>query len=153
MIAGFDWKAGDEAVMANQDYKAMLWMFNLQAKRYGMVNRLVDIPLDPKSDDEIVQVYARALTPRTRLLLIPHMVNVTGHILPVRAICDMAHERGVPVLVEWRTRICSLRVPDSGPALRLLRRLAAQMAGRSAGRGHPLCETGSHREALADLRQ
>jgi selenocysteine lyase/cysteine desulfurase len=100
VIAGFDWKAGDEAVMANQDYKAMLWMFNLQARRYGMVNRLVDIPLHPKSDDEIVQVYARALTPRTRLLLIPHMVNVTGHILPVRAICDMAHQVGVPVMVD-----------------------------------------------------
>jgi selenocysteine lyase/cysteine desulfurase len=114
VIAGFDWKAGDEAVMANQDYKAMLWMFNLQAKRYGMVNRLVDIPLDPKSDDEIVQVYARALTPRTRLLLIPHMVNVTGHILPVRAICDMAHQAGVPVLVDGAHAFAhfEFRIPD-----------------------------------------
>ena len=114
VIAGFDWKPGDEAVMANQDYGAMLDMFKLQARRYGMVNRLVDIPMDPKSDAEVVQVYARALTPRTKLLMIPHMVNITGHVLPVRAICDMAHQRGVPVMVDGAHTFGHLdfRIPD-----------------------------------------
>jgi len=78
----------------------MIDMFKLQARRYGMVNRFIDIPVNPTSDEQVVQVYAAALTPKTRLLLIPHMVNITGHILPVRAICDMAHARGVPVLVD-----------------------------------------------------
>jgi len=50
VIAGFDWTSGDEAVMANQDYGAMLDMFKLQARRRGMTNRYVDIPMDPKSD-------------------------------------------------------------------------------------------------------
>jgi selenocysteine lyase/cysteine desulfurase len=114
VIAGFDWKRADEAVMANQDYGAMLDMFRLQAKRHGMVNRFVDIPMDPKSDDEVVQVYAAALTPRTKLLLIPHMVNITGHILPVRAICDMAHARGVPVMVDGAHAFAHLdyKIPD-----------------------------------------
>ena len=114
VIAGFDWKPGDEAVMANQDYGAMLDMFELQARRHGMVNRLVDIPMDPKSDDEVVQVYAAALTPKTRLLMIPHMVNITGHILPVRAICDMAHARGVPVMVDGAHAFAHIdfRIPD-----------------------------------------
>lgn len=100
VIAGFDWKPGDEAVMSNQDYGAMIDQFKLMARRFGMVNRFVDIPLDPKSDDEVVQVYAAALTPKTKLLMIPHMVNITGHILPVAKICDMAHARGVPVMVD-----------------------------------------------------
>ena len=100
VISGFDWKPGDEAVLANQDYGAMIDMFKLQARRFGMRNRFVDIPMDPKSDDQVVKVYADALTPKTRLLMIPHMVNITGHILPVRAICDMAHARGVPVMVD-----------------------------------------------------
>ncbi len=114
VIAGFDWKPGDEAVMANQDYGAMQDMFKLQARRYGMVNRWVDIPIDPKSDDEVVQVYASALTPKTRLLLIPHMVNITGHILPVAAICDMAHARGVPVMVDGAHAFAHIeyRIPD-----------------------------------------
>src|SRR5580693_6641484 len=99
VISGFDWRPGDEAVLANQDYGAMIDMFKLQARRYRMLNRFVDIPLDPKSDAEVVTVYANALTPKTRLLMIPHMVNITGHILPVGAICDVAHARGIPVMV------------------------------------------------------
>jgi selenocysteine lyase/cysteine desulfurase len=114
VIAGFDWAPGDEAVMANQDYGAMLDMFKLQARRHGMTNRLVDIPMDPKSDDDVLQVYAAALTPRTRLLMIPHMVNITGHVLPVRAICDLAHARGVPVMVDGAHTFGQLdfRIPD-----------------------------------------
>jgi selenocysteine lyase/cysteine desulfurase len=114
VIAGFDWNPGDEAVMANQDYGAMLDMFRLQARRRGMRNVMIDIPMDPKSDDEVVQVYANALTPATRLLMIPHMVNITGHILPVRAICDMAHARGVPVMVDGAHAFAHLeyRIPD-----------------------------------------
>ena len=100
VIAGFDWKPGDEAVMAEQDYGAMLDMFRLQARRHGMVNRLVSLPLDPQSDEEIVQLYASAITPRTRLLMVCHMVNISGQILPVRKIADMAHRLGVQVMVD-----------------------------------------------------
>jgi selenocysteine lyase/cysteine desulfurase len=114
VISGFDWKPGDEAVLANQDYGSMIDMFKLQARRFGMRNRFVDIPMDPKSDQEIVQVYANALTQKTRLLMIPHMVNITGHILPVRSICDMAHARGVPVMVDASHTFAQLdyRLPD-----------------------------------------
>jgi len=100
VIAGFDWRAGDEAVMAAQDYGAMLDMFRLQARRYGIVNRVVSLPMDPRSDEEIVQLYESAITPRTRLLMICHMVNITGQVLPVARICDMAHRHGVPVMVD-----------------------------------------------------
>ena len=116
VIAGHDWKPGDEAVMAAQDYGAMLEMFKLQARRYGMVNRVVSLPHDPRSDDEIVQLYANAITPRTRLLMVCHMVNITGHILPVRAIADMAHARGVDVMVDGAHAFAQLdfAIPDLG---------------------------------------
>ena len=100
VVAGFDWRRGDEAVMAEQDYGHMLAQFRLTARRHGIVNKLVSVPADPKSDDEIVQLYAGAISPRTRLLMVSHMINVTGQILPVRRIADMAHERGVDVLVD-----------------------------------------------------
>jgi selenocysteine lyase/cysteine desulfurase len=100
VINGYDWKAGDEAVMASHDYGHMLAQFRLVARRYGMVNKVVDVPIDPKTDDEVVQVYANAITPRTKLLMVCHMINITGHILPVRKIADMAHARGVDVMVD-----------------------------------------------------
>jgi selenocysteine lyase/cysteine desulfurase len=100
VIGGFDWKAGDEAVMAEQDYGSMLDMFKLQARRHGIVNRVVSVPMQPKSDEEIVAVYENAIGPKTRLLMICHMINITGQILPVRRIVEMAHRHGVQVMVD-----------------------------------------------------
>jgi selenocysteine lyase/cysteine desulfurase len=100
IIGGLDWKAGDEAIMAEQDYGAMLEMFKQSSKRFGIVNKVVSVPLHPKSDEEIVDLYASAITEKTRLLMVCHMINITGHILPVRKICDMAHKRGVQVMVD-----------------------------------------------------
>ncbi len=100
VIAGFDWKPGDEAVMAEQDYGSMLDMFKLQARRHGMTNRVVSVPLHPTSDDEIVDLYERAITPKTRLVMVCHMINITGQILPVRKIADIARRHGVQVMVD-----------------------------------------------------
>ncbi|MDI1233928.1 MAG: aminotransferase class V-fold PLP-dependent enzyme [bacterium] len=100
IISGIDWKKDDEAVMCSQDYGSMLDMFKQQSKRFGIVNKIIEIPLDPKTDEEIVDLYAKAITPKTRLLMICHMINITGQILPVKKICDMAHNKGVDVLVD-----------------------------------------------------
>ncbi len=100
VISSFDWKLGDEAIMAEQDYGSMLDMFKQQAKRYGMVNKIISLPIHPKTDDEIVELDAKAITPKTKLLMVCHMVNITGQILPVKKICDMAHSKGVEVMVD-----------------------------------------------------
>lgn len=100
IIAAYDWRPGDEAVMAIQDYGSMLDMFRLQARRYGLVNKKVDVPLHPKDDEAIVSLYEKAITPNTRLLMVSHMINITGQILPIQKICAMAHTHGVDVLVD-----------------------------------------------------
>jgi selenocysteine lyase/cysteine desulfurase len=100
IIGGYPWKEGDEAIMAEQDYGAMLRMFQQVERRHGVVRKMVSVPNHPTSDEELVAVYERVITPRTRLLMVSHMVNVTGQILPVRKICDMAHARGVEVMVD-----------------------------------------------------
>ena len=100
VIHGIDLAPGDEAVMCSQDYGSMLEQFGQQSRRRGLRCVQIDIPLHPESDDELVETYARAITPRTKLLLVSHMVNITGQILPVRQIADMAHARGVDVIVD-----------------------------------------------------
>jgi len=114
VINGFDWKPGDEAVMGNQDYGSMIDMFSLQARRHGIVNKIVDIPLDPQSDEEVIDVYRQAITGKTRLLMVSHMIGGTGHILPVAAICDMAHQHGVQVMVDGAHSFAHLdfKIPD-----------------------------------------
>lgn len=100
IISGLDWNPGDEAVMAEQDYGAMRDMFSQVSKRYGVINKVVSVPNHPDSDDEIVNLYASVITDKTKLLMVCHMINITGQILPVRKICDMAHNRGVEVMVD-----------------------------------------------------
>ena len=100
VIGGLDWKAGDEAIMALQDYGAMLDMFEQVQNRYGVVNVKLSVPNHPKNDEEIVQLYASAITPKTKVILVSHMINISGHILPIRKICDMAHAKGVKVIVD-----------------------------------------------------
>jgi len=114
VIGGLDWKPGDEAVMAEQDYGAMLEMFKQVANRYGVVNKVLSVPMHPKSDEEIVDLYASAITKKTRLLMVCHMINITGHILPVRKICDMAHSKGVQVMVDGAHAVAHIqfKMPD-----------------------------------------
>lgn len=100
IIGGLNWQMGDEAVMAEQDYGAMLDMFTQISKRYGIKNKIISVPNHPKSDEEIVELYANAITPKTKLLMVCHMINITGQILPIKKICDMAHSKGVPVMVD-----------------------------------------------------
>lgn len=100
VISGYDWKPGDEAIMAEQDYGSMIQHFELMAERYGMKNRILSVPLHPKNDEEIVKMYEAAITSKTRLLMVSHIINITGQILPIKKISDMAHSHGVDVLVD-----------------------------------------------------
>ncbi len=100
VIHGIELQPGDEAVMCDQDYGSMLEQFRQQARRRAWKLTEISVPLHPRDDQELVDTYARAITPRTKLLLLSHMINITGQILPVRAITDMAHARGVRVIVD-----------------------------------------------------
>jgi selenocysteine lyase/cysteine desulfurase len=115
IIGGYPWKQGDEAVFALQDYGAMREHFKQISKRYGVRCREVSIPNHPETDEELVALYEGQINPRTRMLMICHMVNITGQILPVRKICDMAHRHGVEVLVDGAH--CIGHIPVDLPAL------------------------------------
>jgi selenocysteine lyase/cysteine desulfurase len=116
IIGGYPWQEGDEAVMAEQDYGAMLEMFKQVSKRNGVVNKIISVPNIPSSDEEIVNLYANAITSKTKLLMVCHMINITGQILPVKKICDMAHSKGVEVLVDGAHAIAHFRysIPELG---------------------------------------
>ncbi len=100
IIGGIHWQAGDEAIMAEQDYGAMLDMFKLVSERHGVVNKIISVPNHPKDDTEIVALYKNAITPKTKVILVSHMINITGQILPIKKISEMAHQYGVQVIVD-----------------------------------------------------
>ncbi len=98
VIMGLTMQPGDEAVMTEQDYGSMLQCFAMRARRFGSVNKIIKLPFHPQSDEEIVDAYEAAITPRTKVILVTHLINTTGQILPVRKIADMAHARGVEII-------------------------------------------------------
>ena len=100
IISGFPWKEGDEAIYAEQDYGSMIDQFEMISKRYGVINKVVSVPNHPQDDEEIVALYKSQITSRTKLIMVCHMINTTGQILPVKKICEMAHDHGVEVLVD-----------------------------------------------------
>ena len=110
IIGGFPWKKGDEAIFAKQDYGAMRIHFHQQRDRYGIVCKEVSVPNHPKSDEEIVKLYESQITAKTKLLMVCHMVNITGQILPIRKICDMAHSYGVDVMVDGAHAVGHIKV-------------------------------------------
>lgn len=116
VILGVDLAPGDEIVCSDQDYGSMIEAMEQKAKRHGVILKKIALPLHPKTDEEVVQAFAAAMTPRTRLLHVTHMVNITGHILPVRKISDMAHARGAEVVVDAAHSFAHVdfKVPDLG---------------------------------------
>jgi isopenicillin-N epimerase len=97
---GFDLQRGDEVLTTNQDYPRMLTTFDQRARREGIVLKQFSLPVPAEDDDEVVELFRKNITPRTRLILVCHVVNLTGQILPVRKVVHMARERGIPVIVD-----------------------------------------------------
>jgi selenocysteine lyase/cysteine desulfurase len=116
VINGIHWQAGDEAIMAEQDYGSIVNQFKLMEKRYGIVTKVLSVPNHPQSDEEVVEMYRKAVTPKTKLMLVSHMVNITGQILPIKKISDMAHSLHVDVAVDGAHTFGHLnfKIPDLG---------------------------------------
>ncbi len=100
VLFGLGLASGDEVLTTNQDYPRMLNTLKQRARRDGIVLKQISIPAPPKSLDEITQAFERAITSRTKVILICHMINLTGQILPVKDICRMARAKGIEVVVD-----------------------------------------------------
>ena len=97
---GHDLGPGDEVLTTDQDYPRMITTWKQRERREGIVLRQFRIPVPAEDPDEIVGLFEQNLTPRTRIILMCHMINLTGQILPVRKVVQMARRRGVPVIVD-----------------------------------------------------
>jgi selenocysteine lyase/cysteine desulfurase len=100
LLMGMDFKSGDEILTTTQDYPRMLTTLRQREKREGLILKLIKIPIPPQNLDEITAAFERGITNRTRLILIAHQVNITGQIMPVKAVCEMARARGIQTIVD-----------------------------------------------------
>jgi selenocysteine lyase/cysteine desulfurase len=99
MILGLDLRRGDEVVVTTQNYPRMLTAWEQRARRDGVVVKAVTFRV-PSTDDHVLEQVAAAVTPRTRVIELPHITNLTGQVLPIRKIVDLARPKGIEVLVD-----------------------------------------------------
>jgi selenocysteine lyase/cysteine desulfurase len=97
---GYDLEPGDEILTTTQDYGRMLTTFRQRERREGVVLREIVIPTPAEDPAEIVRRFEEGITDRTRIILMCHMINITGQILPVREVVAMARRQDIPVIID-----------------------------------------------------
>lgn len=114
VIMGLDLKRGDEIITTNQDYPTVMAGLQQRARREGIKIVQISLPTPAENNAEVVQLFEKAITPNTKLIVISHMVYMTGQILPVRQVCDMAHEHNLEVIVDGAHTFAQLEfnIPD-----------------------------------------
>lgn len=97
---GIDLKPGDEVLTTTQDYGRMITTFKQRERRDGIVLKQFQIPIPAEDDDEIVRLFEENITPKTKVILMCHIINITGQILPVKKVVQMARQYDIPVIVD-----------------------------------------------------
>jgi selenocysteine lyase/cysteine desulfurase len=97
---GLELKPGDEVVTTEQDYPRMLDTWEQRVARDGIVVKKLSFPVPLADPLSFVGIVEAAITGRTRVVHVSHIVNITGQILPVREVCAMAGARGITTIVD-----------------------------------------------------
>ena len=99
-IQGYPFKEGDEVLINQLDYFSMIETFRLLEKRGKIKVNAFDMPLLPSNEDEIVEQYSKMITARTRVILLTHVSNINGLIIPVARIAAMAKAKGIDTITD-----------------------------------------------------
>lgn len=100
IIFGLNLKEGDEVVLSKYDYPNMMNAWKQREKRDKIKLVWIDIPQPLENDAAIVKLYENAITARTKIVHVTHLINWSGNMVPAKAIADMAHKRGCEVIVD-----------------------------------------------------
>lgn len=116
IIFGLELKAGDEVIGSKLDYPNHMNAWKQRAMRDGIVYKQLSFNFPIENDEEIVQAFEKAITPKTKIIHITHVINWVGQILPVRKIADMAHRHGLEVVCDGAHSFALLdfKIPDLG---------------------------------------
>jgi selenocysteine lyase/cysteine desulfurase len=107
---GLSLKAGDEVVLWDENHPTNNVAWDVRAARFGITVKRVSLPATPAGIDDLIAPFERALTPKTRVLSITYVSNVSGFKLPVKQLCELAHRRGLYIHVDGAQTWGALRI-------------------------------------------
>lgn len=99
-LNGIDMKPGEEFLTTFQDYPRMITTLKQRKLREGVEFRQIKIPSPAKTQDELVEAVEKAITPKTKVILVSHTIFLNGQIMPVKRICEIARKRGIWSIVD-----------------------------------------------------
>lgn len=99
-IQGYPFQPGDEVLLSQLDYFSMIETFYMLERRGRIKVNSLELPLQPQSEDEIIEAYKKAITPKTKLILLTQVSNINGLIVPVAKIAAMAKQTGIDIICD-----------------------------------------------------
>ncbi|BFP40513.1 hypothetical protein FGF1_13580 [Flavobacteriaceae bacterium GF1] len=96
----FDLSPGDEVILADHEHASGTIPWEVWQETKGITLVRPELPILPKTVSDLVEVYKKAITPKTKVISMCHIVNTNGMVLPVKQVSKMAHEKGILVAVD-----------------------------------------------------
>lgn len=100
VIFGLRLQKGDEVILCKQDYPNMINAWKQRAHRDGIVLKWLDHQLPTEDKNILINAYRDAINSHTRVIHLTHIINWMGQIMPAKEIAQMAHSRGVEVVLD-----------------------------------------------------
>src|SRR5256885_11413023 len=95
---GIPLQRGDEVLTTTQDYPRMITTWKQRERRDGIVLKQITFPVPPPSQEDLARRIEAAITPRTKVIQICHITNLTRQIFPSNHICQLGRARGIQVI-------------------------------------------------------
>ncbi len=99
-LLGIDLQRGDEILCTSHDYPRMRQTLMQREKREGVMMKTFPIPTPPEKLSDVTRLYEQNITPKTKMILVSHVINITGQILPVKDVVALGRARNIPVIVD-----------------------------------------------------
>jgi selenocysteine lyase/cysteine desulfurase len=97
LIFGIDLKPGDEVIITDQNYPRMVTSWEQRARRDRIVVKKISFPIPLPSSSALIDRVSQAISPKTKVIELPHITNFSGQILPIRELVRLGHKKGIEV--------------------------------------------------------
>lgn len=107
---GLSLQPGDEVLTSDQEHVGGKSGFQLKEKRYGTVFKTVTLGKPIKNADEAYDAILNAITPKTKVFMISHLISGSGAVLPVKELCAEMRKRNIFTLLDGAQTIGQIKV-------------------------------------------
>jgi isopenicillin-N epimerase len=100
VVATLKLESGAEILTTDHEYGSMIYCWQRRAKRDKLTLRELTVPYESNDPAAIIDVFAKAITPKTRVLFFSHVTTQIGLILPAKEICALARKHGIITIID-----------------------------------------------------